>query len=164
MPASRTPSRLRESGEVGQRLPHRPCPRFGQRLGRYRVVAQHAGPAQHLGDRQRGGLWQCRAHAGFERHQLGQQLRVQCQLPAGFATRLQTGTAIDLAARQGAGDLLAQQGLDHTQFVGQPEMQVKETRINGSELKVQRRCADTDCSRRETRHAVYAACHAFFPC
>ena len=74
---------------------------------------------------------------------------------------LQTGAAIDLAARQGAGDVLAQQRLDDAQLVGQPEMQVEETRINRPQLKIQRALADSHCSCRKTGHAVYAS-HAIY--
>jgi hypothetical protein len=63
----------------------------------------------------------------IERHELSQQGRTERKFARAFAAGLQTGAAIDLAARQGTGDVLAQQRFYDAQLIRQPEMQVEET-------------------------------------
>ena len=99
--------------------------------------AQHAGPAQHFGHREGGGVGQGLAYLAFQGLQLGQQVGVDGQLAVLALAGDQVEAQFHLAPGQLGGDGFAQGRLQHPQVVHDAEMDVEEAGIDAAQFQVQ---------------------------
>jgi hypothetical protein len=117
------------------------------------VLADHARPAQEVGDAQRRRLGEglfCRVG---ERAQPLERFGVEPRRGLGRPVG-QRKPAIDLAASDAGGDQLAQGRLVRAQLVGDAELQIEEARIDRTQLEAQRSTGRTGRRRGVAGHAL----------
>ena len=141
-------------GELGERRTHRVRRTFPQGFGLARIVAEHAGPVQHVGDAERRSVGDRLAHPPRQPGEALERLRAERRLAARGGGSREAEAAVDLAAREARHRELAQAGLAVPQLFRDPELHVQEPAVHAAQLECNRARGDLAGHRGVSRHAA----------
>lgn len=98
-------------------------------VGRDRLFAEHARPAQDLTGAHALGIREAREHLPFKIGELFDGIEIEGTVRAVLGA-LHVDTDVDFAARELAGERFAQYRFAGTRFFGHTECQIEETRVD----------------------------------